>query len=51
MGQYCDRKGHLIKSTIILFLYKRMKAIPSANLALKLAPNDNYFIEELVGIS
>ena len=27
-----------------------MKAIPSTNLALKLAPNDNYFIEELVGI-
>ena len=28
-----------------------MKAIPSQNLALKLAPNDKYFIEELVGIS
>ena len=27
-----------------------MKAIPSPNLALKLAPNDNYFIEELAGI-
>ena len=27
-----------------------MKAIPSPNLALKLASNDNYFTEELVGI-
>ena len=26
-----------------------LKAIPSPNLALKLAPNDNYFTEELVG--
>ena len=28
-----------------------MKAIPSPNLALKLAPNDNYFTEELVQVS
>ena len=27
-----------------------MKSIPSPNLALKLAPNDNYFTEEVVGI-
>ena len=29
------------------FFFFWMKAIPSQNLALKLAPNDNYFIEEL----
>ena len=35
------------KKTGSFFLNER---IPSPNLALKLAPNDNYFIEELVGI-
>ena len=32
------------------FFFFWMKAIPSPNLAFKLAPNDNYFTEELIGI-
>ena len=37
------------KNTFFFFFFW-MKAIPIPNLALKLAPNDNYFTEELVGI-
>ena len=36
---------------IFSFVFFLKKAIPSPNLSLKLASNDNYFIEELVGIS
>ena len=41
----------LLKPKNGIFFFFWMKADFSPNLALKLASNENYFIEELVGIS